>query len=135
MECDNYHKCINNASPYLYSSFRIIIGVLFFLHGAKKLFGLGGDPIGAINLFWFAGLFEVIAGLFLVFGFFSRIGGVLGAATMLVAYFMVHIKNGLHPFTNGGELALVFFATFLVIIAQGNGIWSLEKAIWKKEHC
>ena len=52
---------------------------------------------------------------------------------MVVAYFMIHVPQGLIPFVNQGELALLYVAAFIVIIAFGARKWSLEKAILKKE--
>jgi len=67
-------------------------------------------------------LIELVGGLAILFGLFVRYAALLGAITMLVALFMVHFPNGIAPWSNGGELALVYFATFLIFIAYGKRI-------------
>jgi len=128
-------NCFEKNSKYFLFAFRIIIGFLFFSHGAQKLLGIfGGTAIATINLFWFAGLIEILVGLGIFFGVLTRIAAMGGAVQMLVAYFMIHSSwESIHPLTNGGELSLLFFTSFLVLTAFGGGIWTLEKAIFKKE--
>ena len=80
-----------------------------------------------------AGIIETFGGLAIAFGLFSRLAAFIAAITMISAYFMAHISSSLIPLLNQGELALLFFASFLVIMIYGAGKWSLEKAILKKE--
>ncbi|OGI29652.1 MAG: hypothetical protein A2288_02425 [Candidatus Moranbacteria bacterium RIFOXYA12_FULL_44_15] len=122
-----------------YSLFRIIIGVVFFLHGIQKMLGafggvdgLGGTP-PLLGLFGLAGVIEVFAGLFIAAGAFTRFFAVIAAVEMLVAYLMIHLPNGAVPLLNGGELALLYFASFLTIAKYGSGKWSLEKMMLEKE--
>jgi putative oxidoreductase len=66
-------------------------------------------------------------------GVFTRLVALVSAIEMLVAYFMVHLPNGFYPVLNGGELVVLFFAAFLVMIVQGAKKLSLEKAFLEKE--
>jgi len=132
---------------YFYFVFRVFVGLLFLQHGLQKLFGLlGGYGIPGTAGFladlgfpvpiffaYIAGGIELIAGLAIALGIFTRLGATLAAIEMPIAYFMAHVPNGLIPIVNQGELALLYFAAFLVIIAFGARKWSLEKAIFKKE--
>ena len=122
---------------YFYFVFRVFVGLLFLQHGLQKLFGMfggvGGQPVELFSLFGLAGLIEFIAGLAIAFGLFTRLVAFISAIEMLVAYFMAHAKAGLIPLVNQGELALLYFAAFLVLTAYGAGKWSLEKALMKKE--
>jgi len=128
-----------DGENYFYSIFRIIISLLFFMHGAQKLFGwMGGiDGNGATpelaSLAWFAGLIEVAVGLLVLLGVFTRIAATIGALEMIVAYFMVHLRIGFNPLLNGGELALIYLVSFLIIIYYGAGKWSLEKSLSRTE--
>lgn len=114
--------------------FRIILGFLFFSHGAQKLFGwFGGTAISSVNLFWFAGLIEFLVGLGVFFGLFTRLAALGGAIQMVVAFIKVHLPSHIHPLMNGGEAAVLFFAAFLVLLAFGPGTCSLGALIFKKE--
>jgi|SRR3989338_5520785 len=125
-----------------YLVFRIIVGVLFLMHGLMKFGFFGGKAIGAFNLFMLAGIFEVIIGPLIILGLFTRIASVIGAIEMFVAFFYMHAnilgKFGatpinLNPFTNGGEIALIFFAIFLVTGALGGKKFSADASLGKNE--
>src|SRR3989338_4075929 len=91
---------------YLYSIFRIGIGVLFLMLGVMKLFGLWGMPGGPAvfgTLVWYAGISEFLIGLSLIFGVLTRLASFFGIIEMLVAYFMGHVSvGGLNPMVNQG---------------------------------
>ncbi len=126
--------CISKYGSQLYGVFQILVGLMFFMHGAGKLFGwFGGNAQALGSLFGVAGIVETLVGLALVFGMWSRLAALGGAITMLVAYFYVHVGNGLNPLGNGGEAAILYFVAFLVIMRDGAGAWSLEKKLWGKE--
>ncbi len=121
-------KCVAKYGDYLYVLFRALIGVLFFMHGWSKF--AGGF---AKELFLVAAIVEVVAGLGIFFGLFTRALATLGAIQMAVAFFMVHAPQGLNPLANGGEVAVLFFAAFLVLAVYGSKKWNLEQALLKKE--
>jgi putative oxidoreductase len=52
---------------------------------------------------------------------------------MLVALFMAHFPKSILPIQNNGEPAVLFFTSFLVLLAYGSGKWSLGKKLFKKE--
>ena len=122
---------------YAYAIFRIVVSLLFFLHGAQKFFGLMGgiDGIGGTAQFaslpWFAGLTEVVVGLAVLVGVFTRLAAMLGVIEMAVAYFLVHLPLGINPLFNRGELAILFLVSFLIIFYYGAGKFSLEKKYCK----
>lgn len=130
-----YEKYVNK--DYLYFVFRVFVGLLFLQHGLQKLFGmfggLGGQSAELFSLMGLAGTIETLGGLAIVFGLFTRLMVFIPAIEMLIAYYRVHLPNGLIPLLNFGELPLLYFAAFLVLIAYGAGKWSLERAIFKKE--
>ena len=122
---------------YFYFVFRVLVGLLFLQHGLQKLFGmfggLGGNSAELFSLMGLAGTIELLGGLAIALGLFARLGAFIAAIEMLIAYFMIHVPQGLIPFVNKGELALLYVAAFLVIMAFGARKWSLEKALMKKE--
>lgn len=122
---------------YAYAVFRIIVGFNFMTHGAQKLLGtfggVGGGTAPAFSLFWWAGVIELVGGTLVALGFFTRFAAIFGTISMLYAFLFVHLANGFFPIMNKGELAILFFASLLLIFVGGAGKWSLEKAFWGKE--
>ena len=128
-------KLISKFSDYLYFIFRVFVGLLFFQHGAQKLFGWFSErpPAELFSLMGLAGVVEFAGGLAIALGLFTRPVALICAIQMLFAYFMVHASKGLIPIVNKGELALLYFAAFLVITAYGAKKWGIEKLLFKKE--
>ena len=118
-----------------YAIFRIIVGLMFVQHGAQKLLGWFGaqGTVPLVSLMGLAGVIELVGGLAIAVGFFSRLASIGGLAVMIGALATVHFPQGLVPIVNKGELALLFLACFLVVAVHGNGKWSLEQALLKKE--
>ncbi|WP_119272931.1 DoxX family protein [Taklimakanibacter deserti] len=121
---------LSRWSPQLLSVLRIITALLFFAHGSAKLFGfpfveaLQGVPIGSI--YGIGGIIEIIAGILLVIGLFSRLVAFIVSGEMAIAYFHTHAPQGFHPILNGGESAILFCFIFLYIAAAGPGPWSVD---------
>ncbi|MGE0778894.1 DoxX family protein [Mycolicibacterium sp.] len=126
------------SSPVL-SIFRIIFGLLFTLNGTMKLFGwpMGSAiPVGTWP-FWFAGVIELITGVLITVGLFTRIAAFIASGQMAVAYFLAHWPPldgpaaSFWPFDpdvggNGGERALLYCFAFLLVVFLGAGAWSLD---------
>lgn len=118
-------------SEGLYFIFRVLVGLLFFLHGAQKFGWLGGDAVSAWSLFGAAGIIELVAGAMIVLGILTRWVAIIAAVEMLVAYIMMHAPQGWNPLMNKGELALLYFAAFLVMAHHGALKWNLEEQWFK----
>ncbi len=116
-------------APQALAVLRIVAAVLFFLHGTQKLFGFPATdfmpPVGSI--FWFAGVIEIITGILIAIGFFTRPAALLASGTMAVAYWMVHAPGDLFPANNGGDAAILFCFVFLYLVFAGPGAWSVNK--------
>lgn len=126
-------QTLNKHADTFYAAFRIIVGLLFFQHGLQKIFGLlGGNAASVFSMMWFAGIIELVGGAFIALGLFTRIVAIIAAVEMLVAFFKMHVPQGWIPIMNKGELALLFFAAFLVIMTKGAGKWSLGRKLFKK---
>ncbi len=126
------NKYAEKYAEYLYLIFRVVIGIIFMLHGFMKMPGIFSGATGISSLMFYAGLIEIIGGALLVLGLFSRYVALIGAIEMLVAFFTVHIAKGLNPLANGGEPAALFFAIFLVLLGWGPGKLSLDNMFKKK---
>ncbi|MBI2112351.1 DoxX family protein [Candidatus Woesearchaeota archaeon] len=123
-----YETVVKSYGAYAYTLARVLFGLLFFLHGVSKF--SKGMPQGLMLV---AGVIELLVGLGVFTGFFTRLAATGGAVMMVVAYFKVHAFTALSPLANGGELAVLFFLGFLLLAVHGNGWLSLEKALLKKE--
>ena len=116
---------------YSYFVFRVVIGLMFLSHGTGKIFGEGAMSV--FSMMGFVGLMEILGGLAIAVGVFTRLAASGGAVLMVLAYFRVHFPNAILPMNNGGELAVMYFVSFLVIIWLGAKKWGIEKAILGKE--
>ena len=130
--------CFKKLQKYhdqFYLVFRVLIGLMFFQHGAQKLLGWFGAEatVPLFSLIGLAGIIELVGGLAIAVGLFTRIAASLTSLLMLAAYFMAHASNGFAPIVNQGELALLYFAAFIMIIMHGGQKWTLEQALFKKE--
>ena len=127
-------KYLEGTEEYFYFAFRVLIGFLFFQHGAQKVFGLfGGKAAVLFSLIGLAGVIEFFGGIAIAFGLFTRLVALFTGIEMIFAYFMVHASNGWMPIVNKGELALLYLSGFLVLIAYGARKWSVERALFKRE--
>lgn len=112
---------------------RFVAALLLFQAGALKLFGwFGGMPAGfqLTTLLYVAGILEVVGGVALFFGLFSRPVAFILSGEMAVAYFIGHFKlDAFWPIQNHGELAVVLCFIFLFFAAFGAGEWSLDALI------
>lgn len=117
--------------PYLLALLRMVTALLFIEHGTQKLFGLPpmGGPGGAGGLpplLLLAGVLELVGGLAILVGFFTRPVAFVLAGEMAVAYFMMHAPLSFFPAANFGEAAILFCFVFLYLVTAGPGAWSLD---------
>ena len=124
-----------NYKDITYFIFRVFVGLLFFQHGAQKIFGWfgGNNQIELLSLFGIAGILELIIGPLVALGLLTRLAAFVGAFEMAIAYFNVHLPQGFFPIINQGELALLYFVSFLILINNDSGKWSLDSLIFKKK--
>jgi len=118
--------------PRMLSILRIMVGLLYMEHGLAKIVGFPLQPNHrAYELFTLnpgiQGLLELVGGLLLGFGLFTRPVAFILAGNMAVAYFMAHAPRGFFPLLNGGELAIVYCFVFLYLWIAGAGEWSLDR--------
>jgi len=111
-----------------YALMRIVVGFLFLWHGSQKLFGIPNAIPGPVPPFitYVAGPIELIGGILIMIGLFTRWAAFIASGEMAVAYWMVHGTKALLPIQNMGELAVVYCFVFLFISTQGGGIWSVD---------
>jgi putative oxidoreductase len=115
--------------PYvevIYTLLRVMAGLMFALHGAAKLLGIGGQKVPLASLAGVAGIIELVGGLLIAIGLFTSVAAFVASGEMAVAYFMVHAPQGFHPVQNQGELAALYCFLFLYIAARGAGRYSAD---------
>ena len=93
------------------------------------MFAKGVDPLSAAGI---SGMLELIGGVLLILGLFTRPVAFILSGLMAVAYFMAHAPGGFYPILNAGELAALYSFVFLFIAAAGAGPWSID-AMRKKQ--
>lgn len=128
---------------------RVALGVIFFAHGAQKLFGwFGGHGLqGTVGHFRQAlrippaltvlvALVETAGGLAMIVGFLARLAALGFVGVMLGAIAKVHWPNGfflnwtLEPGKGHGyEMNLALIAMALAVLAGGAGIFSFDRLI------
>jgi putative oxidoreductase len=101
-------------------------------HGLAKVLGFPLQPNHAPYVLFslnpgLQGLLELVGGLLLALGLFTRTVAFILAGDMAVAYFMAHAPRGFFPLLNGGELAIVYCFVFLYLWVAGGGEWSLDR--------
>jgi putative oxidoreductase len=74
-----------------------------------------------------AGLIELVGGVLLVIGLFTRLTAFVVSGMLAVAYFTVHAPQGFFPILNGGELAALYCFVFLYLAGAGGGPWSVDR--------
>jgi putative oxidoreductase len=119
-------------SPILLSVLRIMSGLLLLQHGTTKYLNF---PVGPMNnaspmtMSGAAGIIELVFGVLLVLGLFTRLSAFICSGMTAVAYFYAHAHRGFFPILNGGELAALYSFVFLYIAAAGPGPWSVDRVM------
>ena len=144
-----FRKLIATSNDFTYTIARLVLGVVFFAHGAQKMLGwFGGFGFTATMGFFtqmhipaplafLAICAESFGGLGLIVGLLSRVAAFGIAMNMLVAILMVHIHYGF--FVNwygqqkgeGFEYHLLAIALALVVMIKGAGALSIDRALSK----
>lgn len=126
---------MNNVSryqPYVLGLLRIVLGYTFMLHGMAKLFGVPHvamfDGLQLFSLMGLAGVLELVGGVLLILGWFTRPVAFILSGQMAVAYFMMHvgIDNFWLPLLNQGEAAVLYSFAFLYLSVAGAGAFSID---------
>jgi putative oxidoreductase len=123
-------KFLRPWRPQLLSVLRIMTGLLILQHGTGKYLNF---PVGPMNNAspmtpgGAAGLIELVGGILIILGLFTRLAAFILSGTMAVAYFYAHAPRGFYPILNQGELAVLYCFVFLYLAAAGAGPWSLDR--------
>ncbi len=116
---------LNRLAPHILSLLRVASALLLMQHGTTKILGLP-TGVSLVSLPGIAGLFELIGGVLLLIGLFTRPVAFLLSGMTAVAYFMVHAGRDFYPINNGGELAALYCFVFFYFVFSGPGPWSVD---------
>jgi putative oxidoreductase len=124
------------------SILRIAIGLMMaFGHGLAKV----PPPEGFVKLVaglgfplpevfaWAAGLSELLGGLLIAAGLFTRPASLLLACTMAVAAFLQHGSDPLFSRTGASkEMAVLYLLAAVAFALAGSGRWSLDALLRRR---
>jgi putative oxidoreductase len=139
-------------SPKVLSLLRVVAALLFLQHGMQKVLDfpakLPPPPMAAaaaavhaavphaptlmMTLGGYSGYIELVGGILLLVGLFSRVAAFICSGEMAFAYFIAHFPKSPYPINNGGDLAVLFCFVFLFLVFAGAGPISLDAALRKK---
>ena len=81
------------------------------------------------SLLYVQGVIEIVGGVLLLVGVYTRIIAFILAGDMAVAYFLVHFPRSFFPAVNGGDAAVLYCFTFFYLVFAGGGPWSLDHVL------
>jgi putative oxidoreductase len=120
----------NAWAPRVLSVVRIVAALIFLLHGTQKLFGFPAPPASGLppvmSIFWIGAIIELVGGLLLMGGLFTRPVAFILSGEMAVAYWMFHAPRNFYPTLNGGDAAILYCFIFLYFVFSGPGPWSID---------
>lgn len=128
---DSFFSRLSAYEPFARALLRVMTGLLFLQHGTQKLFGFpprAGAAPELLSLSGVAGMLELVGGVLIILGLFTRPVAFLLSGQMAVAYFMVHAPQSFFPALNRGEPAILFCFIFLYLCFAGPGAVSLDAA-------
>ena len=124
-------------APRALSIARIVSALIFMEHGLQKHFAFPppANPAPApplFSMYGVAGALEIVGGILLLFGLFTRPVAFILSGEMAFAYWISHAPRNMYPLLNGGDAAILYCFFFLYLACAGGGAWSLDRLIWKK---
>nr|BFE74402.1 hypothetical protein GCM10020092_077030 [Actinoplanes digitatis] len=103
-----------------------VFGVLGGSRGSGEPIPVGTWP------YWYAAVIQLVCGILVLAGLFTRPAAALASGSMAYAYFVVHQKSGLMPIENGGVTAALYAWSFLLIAVLGAGPWSMDTLLARR---
>lgn len=120
---------LSRYRPQALGALRIMTALLFIAHGTQKLFGFPASQMdGSLpTMLLVAALLEVVGGILVLVGLFTRPVAFILSGQMAVAYFMAHAPSNFFPALNGGDAAILFSFIFLYLVFAGPGAFSVDE--------
>jgi putative oxidoreductase len=119
------------------------LGVILVPHGCQKIFGMFGgmgltanaaffEKVGyAPGIFWgtLVGCTEIVAGILLVIGLFTRVAALAVTIFMILAIHFTSTHNGFFWTKGGMEYSLLIFLVSLVFLVRGSCGYSVDSSM------
>jgi putative oxidoreductase len=126
---------LSRWQPQLLAVLRIVTALLFLEHATSKFLAFpvpfAIQPVPPLLMA--AGVVELLAGVLVTLGLFTRIAAFIASGEMAIGYFMMHFPKSPWPLANQGEGAILFCFVFLYLAAAGPGAWSIDGARTRSE--
>lgn len=117
--------------PHILALLRVATALMFMQHGSAKLFGMPHvamfDGLKLFSLLGVGGVLELVGGLLMLVGLFTRPVAFVLSGEMAVAYFGFHAAESFWPMVNKGELAALYSFVFLFFAVAGPGSLALDR--------
>jgi putative oxidoreductase len=112
---------LEKGRPYILSVLRIVVALLFIEHGLQKYFGFPSAGPPMTMLLYVQGVIEIVGGILLLIGAYTRVVAFILAGDMAVAYFMAHFPRSFFPAVNGGDAAVLYCFAFFSCSSPAAG--------------
>lgn len=120
---------------------RVCVGIVFMAHGSQKVFGLFGGPgIKGVAQFltslgfapatlwaYVLGCTELIGGILVILGLFTRGAAALLFVIMTIAIITVHLQKGFFAQNGGFEFPFIIAGVCIALVLMGSGKYALIK--------
>jgi putative oxidoreductase len=133
MEIGMNFESLTKYAPIGLALLRIVAALMFLEHGTQKFFdfppsGAPGPHGGLPPLLMLAGAIEIVGGLLVLVGLFTRYAAfVMSGETAVIFWaFDVARSGSIFPAVNHGEDAALFCLVFLYLFLAGPGAWSID---------
>ncbi len=140
-------KLTGTSATWAMLPLRLALGVIFIAHGAQKVFGSWEGPglrtfasfpppYSFMRPAWLwmgaAAVAELLGGVLVLLGLFTRVGAFLIAGVMLTAMFGVHWSKGFFMSNQGIEYTVALLGMALALLVAGGGQASADKLISRR---
>ena len=123
-------------TPQVLSLLRITSGLLLLQYGTAKILGFPDvtyfNQVKLLSLTGVAGTLELVGGILILLGIFTRPVAFILSGEMAFAYFLGHAPKAFIPLVNNGNLAILFCFAFFYLTFAGGGPWSLDSGLRNK---
>ncbi len=113
----------------IHAALRVMTGLLFLQHGTAKILGFPAVEMfkdGVSGIVLVSGILELVGGILIILGLFTRPVAFVLSGFMAVAYFLAHAPGSFFPIINQGELAVLYCFVFLWLSVAGAGPYSID---------
>jgi putative oxidoreductase len=118
-------RVLSSYANGAYVLLRLVSGLAFAFHGAQKILGFHSSFMPQVgSQLWFGGMIELMGGVLIALGLWTRWAAFLASGTMAVAYIQFHWQGQLDekffPALNDGELSLLYCFLFFYVACRGS---------------